>query len=150
MPAPRSTVANARQLRKTMSLPETLLWTAIRGGQIEGFKFRRQHPIGAYVLDFYCPILRLDIEVDGQAHAFDDRPERDALRDGWLQRQGVRVLRIPARDILEALDGVIEALRTELILPPTGEERQRRGGGKSARIELDTDQALGASTLAPT
>jgi very-short-patch-repair endonuclease len=82
-----------------MSLPETLLWRELRK-RPGGFKFRRQHPAGTYVLDFFCPAVRLVVEVDGAAHDFASRAEHDERRTEELQRQGLEVLRIPARDVL--------------------------------------------------
>ena len=96
----RNTVKRARGLRKALSLPEGLLWRALRP-RPGGFKFRRQHPAGPYVLDFFCAEARLAIEVDGESHSFDDRPERDVERDVWLTSQDIVVLRIPAREVLE-------------------------------------------------
>ena len=68
---------NARRFRRELSLPEKLLWVRIRRGELH---FRRQHPVGEYVLDFYCPAAKLAIEVDGAAHDFGDRPARDDRR----------------------------------------------------------------------
>jgi very-short-patch-repair endonuclease len=68
------TVLRARSLRREMTLPEGMLWQVLRQ-RPEGFKFRRQHPIGRCVVDFYCPAARLVIEVDGEAHSMGDRPE---------------------------------------------------------------------------
>jgi very-short-patch-repair endonuclease len=82
-----------------MSLPEVLLWQILRK-QPGCFKFRRQHPVGRYVLDFYVLELKLAIEVDGASHDMGDRPERDLTRDQWLAAQGIRMLRIPAEDVL--------------------------------------------------
>jgi len=98
---------NARRLRRELSLPEMLLWVRLRGAAI---RFRRQHPIGPYVLDFYCPARRLAIEVDGAAHDFGDRPRRDNVRMGWLRQQGIQVLRIAAEDVLADPDGVADAV----------------------------------------
>jgi very-short-patch-repair endonuclease len=67
----------ARRLRKNLSLPETLLWRRLRGAKV---RIRKQHPIGPYVLDFYCPSAKLAIEVDGFAHDTGDRPRRDDIR----------------------------------------------------------------------
>ncbi|MET3438337.1 very-short-patch-repair endonuclease [Sphingomonas sp. 1185] len=89
-----------------MTLPEVLLWRVLRE-RPEGLRFRRQHPAGAYVLDFYCPAARLAVEVDGEAHERGDRPERDARRDVFLSEHGVAVLRIAARDVLRDLDSVV-------------------------------------------
>jgi very-short-patch-repair endonuclease len=100
------TVMRARHLRKEMSLPEVLLWQALRQ-RPAGLKFRPQHPAGPYVLDFYCASARLAIEVDGEAHNRGDRPARDDTRDRWLAREGVRVIRIPAGLILKDMAAAI-------------------------------------------
>ena len=96
----------SRALRRTMSLPEVLLWQQLRR-QATGRKWRKQHPAGPYNLDFYCDALKLCVEVDGEVHDRGDRPVRDARRDAWLAAQGVSTLRIPASDILANLDGVL-------------------------------------------
>jgi very-short-patch-repair endonuclease len=96
-----------------MSLPEVLLWQQLRK-KVGGVQFRRQHPAGPYVLDFFCATVNLAIEVDGEAHNRGDRTQRDANRDEWLQRQGIRVLRIPAADVLKNLDGVLQFIATSV------------------------------------
>lgn len=78
-----------------------------------GLRFRRQHPIGPYVLDFYCDAARLAVEVDGAAHAVADNPARDLRRDAWLAAQGIRTLRIPAAEVRDNLDGVLRMIRAE-------------------------------------
>jgi len=98
---------SARRLRRELSLPEKLLWVRLRGSDI---RFRRQHPIGPYVLDFYCASARLAIEVDGLAHDMCDRPQRDEARTEWLLKQGVEVVRIPAKYVLADPDEVADAL----------------------------------------
>ena len=103
---PRSTQRSARALRRQMSLPEILLWQALRR-RPAGLKFRRQHPAGRYVLDFFCAECRLAIEVDGEAHEYGDRPGRDAVRDAWLIEHGARLCRIRAKDVLDDLDVVV-------------------------------------------
>ncbi|MEP9360185.1 endonuclease domain-containing protein [Sphingomonas sp. KR3-1] len=103
---PPKTIQRAKRLRREMSLPEALLWRELRKHP-DGLKFRRQHPAGLYVLDFYCDAARLAIEVDGEAHGHGDRPARDAERDAWLTLRGVRTLRIPAADVLGDLDAVL-------------------------------------------
>jgi very-short-patch-repair endonuclease len=89
----------ARRLRSDMSLPEVLLWRQLRA-RPGGFKFRRQHPVGAFIADFYCDAADVIIEVDGIAHDMGDGPTHDAKRDAWLSRAGKRVVRIAARDVL--------------------------------------------------
>ncbi|WP_066801005.1 endonuclease domain-containing protein [Sphingomonas soli] len=103
---PKRTQILAQHLRRTMSLPEALLWRELRR-RPAGHKFRRQHPAGRFVLDFYCAKARLAIEVDGEIHARGNQPERDATRDAWLRAQGVGICRIPAREVLEDMDAVI-------------------------------------------
>jgi very-short-patch-repair endonuclease len=85
-----------------MSLPEVLLWNFLRK-KPQGVKFRRQHPVGSYVIDFYCPSARIGIEIDGIAHEMGDRPVRDQARDSWLAGQGIRIVRIPASDVLKSV-----------------------------------------------
>ena len=96
----------ARSLRRSMSFPEVLLWRELRK-KPDGVQYRRQHPAGPYVLDFFCATASLAIEVDGEAHGRGDRPEKDDLRDQWLESQGIRTLRIPANDVLKNLEGVL-------------------------------------------
>src|SRR4051795_6949535 len=100
MRAPLLTFKRARALRRALTLPEVVLWQALRGGGVGGLRFRRQHPVGPYVLDFYCPALRLAVEVDGAAHDIPDQAGRDLRRDAWLAEQGIRVRRFLAADVL--------------------------------------------------
>jgi len=95
------TLKRARALRRKMTLPEVLLWQELRGGKLRGLQFRRQHPIGPYILDFYCPTVRLAIEVDGRAHEDPNQFEHDRRRDQWLANGEIRVLRISALAILQ-------------------------------------------------
>ncbi len=107
-PAPGA-VAQARKLRKEMSLPEVLLWRLLKG-QPMGVKFRRQHPSSKIGMDFYCSDARLVIEVDGFAHGTGDRPERDEARDAWLRSQNLETVRIPASDVLKDATAVADAI----------------------------------------
>ncbi len=127
---PGSTIRKARKLRRTMSLPEVLLWRELRQ-RPGGFKFRKQHPAGPFVLDFACLEARLAIEVDGEAHDRGGNPSRDEARDEWLMAQGYRTLRIPAHEILHNLDGALAYILTHCQPlhrpaggppPPTGED----------------------------
>jgi len=107
----RDTVAKARLLRRTMTPPEASLWQILRT-KPGGFKFRRQHPVGPYVLDFYCPIAKLAIEVDGIAHEMGDNPSRDEGRDRWFNENGYRVLRIPAAELRMNIESVLRHILT--------------------------------------
>ena len=109
---PRSTQRKAKALRASLTLPEVLLWQALRT-RPGGLKFRRQHPAGGYVLDFFCASLQLAVEIDGEAHDRTDRPKHDLDRDVWLGAHGVRDLRIPATDVLTNLEGIIQHILAE-------------------------------------
>jgi len=102
----------ARRLRKEMSPPERLLWSALRGQKVAGLKFRRQAPIGAFIADFYCHEVRLVVEVDGRNHC-GDQLAHDQNRDEWMERQGIQILRVQARDVFENLDGVVRTIVRE-------------------------------------
>jgi len=102
-----------------MTPPELRLWTVLRRKALAGFRFRRQHPMGPFILDFYCPAASLAIEVDGEAHGFDDQARRDAGRDRWLAEHGVATLRIAASEVRDNPDGVMSAIIAAL----TGEAR---------------------------
>ena len=106
----RETVEKARDLRRRLTPPEARLWFALKGEKLEGIKFRRQHPVGPYVLDFYCAAARLAVEVDGQGHDNPDQAAHDARRTQWLETQSIAVMRIVAEDVRVNLDGVLEAL----------------------------------------
>jgi very-short-patch-repair endonuclease len=84
-----------------MTFPEVLLWQQLRGGKLDGLQFRRQHPAGPYILDFYCSTARLAIEVDGRGHEDRDQFKHDRRRDEWLAQKNIRILRINATDILK-------------------------------------------------
>jgi len=101
MRAPVLTFKRARKLRRTMSPPEVALWQKLSGGQLNGLRFRRQHPIGPYILDFYCPSARLAVEIDGPHHDHPEQAEHDIARTSWLSGQGVIVLRFAPNDILD-------------------------------------------------
>lgn len=92
-----------------MSLPEVLLWQSLRQ-RPGGLKIRRQHPIGAYVVDFYVPKRKLAIEIDGSAHDMGDRPARDERRNAWLTNRGFRLLRISAKEVLADPAAVADAI----------------------------------------
>ncbi len=106
----RETVEKALELRRRLTPPEARLWFAIKGGKLGGVKFRRQHPIGPYVLDFYCAAARLAVEVDGQGHDHPDQLGADRRRTAWLGTRGVAVVRLVAEDVRVNLDGVLEAI----------------------------------------
>jgi very-short-patch-repair endonuclease len=100
----------ARQLRKRMSLPEVMLWQCLRGRGDGKPVFRRQHPLGPYVLDFFCPSASLCIEVDGGSHGFGDRPDRDDRRDAYLRRLGIHTIRLVASEVISDTQSIADGL----------------------------------------
>lgn len=123
MSAPDKAYKAARRLRREMSLPEKLLWVRLRKSTLH---FRRQHPVGDYILDFYCASAKLALEVDGAAHDFGDRPMRDECRTEWLRAHGIEILRIPAQEVLKDPDDAADRLKAfcaQKIAPSTPQLR---------------------------
>lgn len=112
--APPKTVKRAKDLRRRMTLPEVVLWHELRGRKLNGMRFRSQHPIGPFILDFYCVEARLAVEVDGSGHEHPDQARHDRERTTWLETRKVAVLRVQARDVLENLEGVLFTIRHRL------------------------------------
>ncbi|HEY8576039.1 MAG TPA: endonuclease domain-containing protein [Devosia sp.] len=111
-------VERARQLRKTMSVPEAKLWNALRELRPMGHHFRRQVQISYFYADFCCHKHRLIIEVDGDTHFEDGSIADDARRDQLLGREGYRVLRVSNRDVMRNMDGVLTLVLQALDRPP--------------------------------
>ena len=106
---PIKRIKRARKLRRQLSLPEVILLKVLRQ-RPNGLKFRSQFPVGGITADFACLSHRLVIEVDGEGHNRGDQPRRDAARDALLREKGFSVMRIPARDVLGNLDGVVAGI----------------------------------------
>lgn len=98
------------------------MWALIRNRKVQGLKFRRQYSIGMYIVDFYCPVLQLVVEVDGATHYFPGRPEHDAYRQQWLKNKGMRIIRFNALDVIQDPDGVLEILNNYLYRLKTEDE----------------------------
>jgi very-short-patch-repair endonuclease len=110
MRASANTIAKARLLRRALSPPEARLWTRLRARSPDRPAFRRQHPVGPYVLDFYCAKARFAVEIDGIAHDLGDRPERDERRSVWLAARGIRVVRVAASELTGDFDEIVDGL----------------------------------------
>jgi very-short-patch-repair endonuclease len=110
MRAPKKTIDNAQRLRRALSVPEARLWNRLRARAPGKPVFRRQHPIGPYVLDFYCAKARLAIEIDGMSHDMGEQPQRDMRRDAWLEKHGVTVVRIAANELTKQIDEAADAI----------------------------------------
>src|SRR5579884_2354488 len=99
----------ARSLRREMTPEERILWNALRGHQVAGLGFRRQHPVGKFILDFYAPSHLLVVELDGKWH--DAQQEKDRERSAYLQSHGYRVLRFRNEEVRMNLSRVLEQIR---------------------------------------
>ena len=109
----KTLIAHARRLRHESTEAETRLWRRLRGKQL-GVRFRRQHPIGGYIVDFYCPQAGLVIELDGGGHASEEQRRSDERRDHELSRRGLQVLRVWNPDVVGQMEAVLEAIWTRV------------------------------------
>jgi very-short-patch-repair endonuclease len=105
----------ARELRKKMTYAESLFWNEVSNKRFLGFKFRRQHPIGKYIADFYCHELKLVIEIDGNIHEFFDLKEYDQGRTYELEEFGLKVLRFQNEEVEKNMEKVLFVLRSKVI-----------------------------------
>jgi ATP-dependent helicase HrpA/adenine-specific DNA-methyltransferase len=110
-------IERARELRKEMTEAEKRLWLYLRTLKARGFHFRRQAPIGHFIVDFCCHSARLIVEVDGGQHGLEPEATKDAARTQWLESQGYRVVRYWNNEVLGNLDGVV--INIEQLLTPT-------------------------------
>ncbi|OIR18027.1 hypothetical protein GALL_13530 [mine drainage metagenome] len=110
---PEDIRAYAREMRNRMTDAEALLWMMLRNRRIAGAKFRRQHPVGRYILDFYCDEKRLGIELDGGQHS--EAVEYDKQRDSWLRVQGIQVLRFWNNQMLTETEVVLEVIYQAIV-----------------------------------
>jgi very-short-patch-repair endonuclease len=107
-------ITRARELRKEATVPEKILWQNLRNHKLNGHKFRRQHPIDDYVVDFFCAEKKLIIEVDGEIHLGKDMIEYDMDRTEILEELGFKVIRFKNSEILGNLQKVLDKIRNEL------------------------------------
>jgi very-short-patch-repair endonuclease len=119
----------ARRLRRDATQAERLLWPALRDS-FRGKRFRRQHPIGRYVVDFACPAHNLAVEIDGGQHAMNE--PADMARTAEIAYRGYRVLRFWNNEVLQNLPGVLQAIQQELTRGPTLSAPQGGEGGARA------------------
>jgi len=108
----------SRILRKGATDAENRLWFHLKGKELEGVKFRRQEPVGNFIVDFVAFEKRLVIEIDGGQHADENEKENDLQRDEWLKNQGFRVLRFWNNEVLQNLEGVLETIRDNCLRHP--------------------------------
>jgi very-short-patch-repair endonuclease len=110
----KSSLTRRRELRSNLTAAETLLWANLKNSRLDGKKFRRQHGIGPYIVDFYCPECPVIIELDGAGHFDILAQEREGLRTRFLENLGMRVVRFENCDVIGNLEPVLEAIRTRL------------------------------------
>ena len=122
---PEDILVWAREMRHGMTDAEALLWTLLRNRRIADAKFRRQHPVGRYILDYYCVENKLGIELDGGQHGV--AVDYDQRRDDWLRAQGILMLRFWNNQMLTETEAVMEAIYQAIVSPPpqAGEVRVR-------------------------
>ncbi len=127
----------AKQFRRTMTRAETLLWRYLKAHHLDGLGFRRQVPMGRFIVDFACHAARLVVEVDGESHNFESRQRHDWHRDAWFTSQGYVVLRFSNEDVLTNLEGVLEVIRRtatpRLPVSPSLTLPHKGGGNRPAR-----------------
>jgi very-short-patch-repair endonuclease len=105
-----------RSLRSNMPRAEILIWSKLKNKQLGGLKFRRQHSMGPYILDFYCPAFRFAIEIDGDTHAGEEEERKDRIRQRYIESLGVQFIRFSNSEVIENIEGVLEKILS--ILPP--------------------------------
>ena len=104
----RTALPVRRKLRRAMTEPEQKLWYRLR--EVGIAKFRRQHSVGPYIVDFYCAVAKLVIEVDGESHFTSNGKQDDWIRDDYLVAQGLKVLRFTNSEVMQNLDGVVQMI----------------------------------------
>jgi very-short-patch-repair endonuclease len=115
--ASREMVDAARALRRSATPAEQMLWSQLRTQRFAGLKFRRQHAVGSFVLDFFCAEPAVAIELDGSVHDTPEQRERDAERTVWLGQRGIRVLRIRNERVLFDLPAVLSEIYAACVQP---------------------------------
>ncbi|MCH8063301.1 MAG: endonuclease domain-containing protein [Chloroflexi bacterium] len=100
-----------RLLRNNMPNAETVIWTRLKGKQLLGYKFRRQYSVDRYIVDFYCPELKLAVEIDGDSHYQKGSEDNDRRRQAFIESFGIQFLRFTNEDVFKNLEGVIETVR---------------------------------------
>lgn len=134
---PRSVVSHAKDMRTAPTEAEEKLWNLVRSRAIDGLYFRRQRPVGRFIIDFYCEQLRLGIELDGSVHHSDEEQEYDRCRDEELEARGVHILRFSNEVALKSPQMIVSAIRNAAKnIPPPPLGGGARGGGATLTIKL--------------
>ena len=123
-------VIRAKELRIQQTEAEKLLWSRLRSKRLDGIKFRRQQPLGKYIVDFVSLENRLVIEIDGGQHNQERQMENDMHRTNWLEKDGFRVIRFWNNNVLLNIDGVLITIKQALIGKSPSPNLSRQGRGK--------------------
>ncbi|MGY8710540.1 endonuclease domain-containing protein [Bradyrhizobium sp. 18BD] len=140
--------SRAKQLRRTMTRAETLLWRYLKANRLDGVGIRRRTPIGNYVADFVCFSSKLIIELDGESHEFEERQKADQRRDAFFAAEGFHVLRFTNEQVMPNLEGVVEAIRQAASAgargsPPSLTLPHKGGGNTNTDQSNSTDKSRG-------
>lgn len=112
--APSSSFLKAQALRKNETEAEKILWERLRNNQLKGYKFRRQHPFGLFIADFYCHQLKLIIEIDGEYHNLPEQIEKDLERTQILESNGLQLIRFTNEEVQENLENMIAKITSKI------------------------------------
>jgi len=124
----------SRSLRRNLTDAERIIWYAVRAHRLNGARFRRQTPIGPFIVDFVCHDARLIIGIDGAQHFEAEHERRDARRDAFLAAKGYRVLRFNNHDVMTNRQGVLEAINAALVTSPSPPSPAGGGGGPASEV----------------
>lgn len=142
LPYNRQLKQNSRALRSGMTDAEQKLWYRLRRKQINGWQFYRQKPIGAYIVDFYCPAARLVIELDGGQHLEPQHQAADRQRDAYLANLGLLVLRFDNRQVLLEIDAVVETIAGIPPGPPFTKGGEKNTAGEALSTDKSTEVSI--------
>jgi very-short-patch-repair endonuclease len=133
--------SRARSLRRDTTDSERIIWNAVRAHRMHGASFRRQTPIGPYIVDFVCHEANLVIEIDGGQHFEPEHIKRDARRDAFLSSKGYRVLRFNNHDVMSNRQGVLETIAAAVTLAPSPPLPRTRGRERTESAALHEQQS---------
>ena len=114
-----------QRLRNEMTRSEKMLWYYLRGSGLDGYKFRRQQGVGQYIVDFYCPRVKIAVELDGDSHFRSGAALHDRVRQNFIEAQGIRVLRFTDNDVRDSLPDVVALITRELRTTPNPSSERR-------------------------
>jgi very-short-patch-repair endonuclease len=138
--------SRARSLRRDLTDAERIIWNGVRGHRMHGASFRRQTPIGPFVVDFVCHDAMLIVEIDGGQHFESEHIKRDARRDAFLKSKGYRILRFNNHDVMTNRQGVLETIAAAVVRAPSPPLPRKRGRAQTELV-ADSSGILAASPL---